>query len=57
MARVINTAKLTTATVREFDSAGTYTARRDIPALWVPKVGRLRRLMEWVKRWQYGEGR
>lgn len=44
-------------TLREYDSTGTYTARRDIPALWVAKAGRLARVLEWVKRWQYGERR
>lgn len=44
-------------TVREYDATeGTYTARRDIPPLWVDRPSRWRRLVEAVKRWQYGEG-
>ena len=44
-------------TVREYDATeGTYTARRDIPPLWVDRPSRWRRLVEAVKRWQYQDG-
>jgi len=43
-------------TVREYDgTTATYTARRDIPALWMDRIGWWRRQWEAFKTWQYGE--